>query len=117
MAGPVKEAKSTIPVHKATIKAALPTNSAELIVTPADKDRSGHLGNGDLPNSAIHRVEAKLSSTKTINTFADGQDMELGAKEISSQINTTNIFNSTQKENKIFFLEKCITNFTKIGQK
>ena len=84
MAGPVKEAKSTIPLHKATIKASLPTSSAELMVTPADKDRSGHLGNGDLLDSAIHRVEAKLASTKNINVFADGQDRELGAKEISS---------------------------------
>ena len=86
MAGPVKEAKPTIPVHKATIKAALPTNSPELMVTPTDKDGSGHLGNGDLLDSAIHGVEAKLSSAKTINAFADGQERELGAKEISSQI-------------------------------
>ena len=54
MAGPVKEAKSTIPVHEATIKEALPTNSAELMVTPAGKDGSDHLGNGDLLDSAIH---------------------------------------------------------------
>ena len=54
MAGPFKEAKSTIPVHKATIKAALPTKSAKLMVTPAEKDGSGHLGNGDLLDSAIH---------------------------------------------------------------
>ena len=86
MAGPFKEAKLTIPVHKATIKAALPTSSAELMLNPADKDGSGHLGNGDLIDSAIHGVEAKLSSTKTINAFADSQDSELGAKEISSQI-------------------------------
>ena len=86
MDGPVKEAKSTIPIHKATIRAALPTNSAELMVTPADKDGSGHLGNRDLLDSAIRGVEAKLSRAKTINAFADGQDRELGAKEISSQI-------------------------------
>ena len=86
MAGPVKEAKSIIPIHKAKIKAALPTNSAELMVTPADKDRSGHLGNRDLLDSAIHGVEAKLSSPKTINAFSDSQERELGAKEISSQI-------------------------------
>ena len=71
MAGPVKEAKSTIPVHKATIKEALPTNSAELMVTPAEKDGSDHLGNRDLLDSAIHGVEAKFSSAKTINAFAD----------------------------------------------
>ena len=86
MAGPFKEAKPTIPVHKATIQAAIPTNSAELMVTPADKDGSGHLGNRDLLDSAIHGVEAKLSSTKTINAFADSQDRELGGKEICSQI-------------------------------
>ena len=86
MAGPFKEAKSTIPIHKATITAAIPTNSTELMVTPADKDRSGHLGNRDLLDSTIHGVEATFSSAKTINTFADGQDRELGAKEISSPI-------------------------------
>ena len=47
MAGPFKEAKSTIPIHKATVKPALPTNSAELMVTPTDKDGSGHFGNRD----------------------------------------------------------------------
>ena len=56
------------------------------MVTPADKDGSGHLGNRDLLDSAIRGVEAKLSRAKTINAFADGQDRELGAKEISSQI-------------------------------
>ena len=86
MAGPVKEAKSTIPVHKAKIKAVLCTNSAEIMVTPVDKDGSGHLGNRDLLDSAIHGVEAGMSSAKAINAFADGQDRELGAKEISSQI-------------------------------
>ena len=55
------------------------------MVTPADKDGSGHLGNGYLLDSAIHRVEAKLSSAKTINSFAESQDRELGTKEISSQ--------------------------------
>ena len=80
MAGPVKEAKSTIPVHKATIKEALPTNSTELTATPADKDVSGILGSRDLLDSAISGFEAKWSSAKTINAFADGQDRELGAK-------------------------------------
>ena len=56
------------------------------MVKPAEKEASGHLGNGDRLDSAIHGVEAKLSSTKTINAFADGKDRELGAKEISLQI-------------------------------
>ena len=93
IAVPFKEAKSTIPIHKATIKAALPTYSAGIMVTPTDKDRSSHLGNGDLLDSSIHGVEDKLPSAKTINAFADGQDRELGAKEISSQIkNHNNLF-------------------------
>ena len=56
------------------------------MVTPADKNGSGHLGNGDLLDSAIPGVEGKCSSVKTINVFADSQDRELGAKEMSSQI-------------------------------
>ena len=37
--------------------------------------------------------------------------------QVSKELDTTNIFNSTQKENKNFGGEKCITNFTKICQK
>ena len=86
MAGPVREAKSTTLVHKATIKEALWTNSTELMVFPADIDWSGHLGNRDLLDSAIHGFEARMSSVKTISAFADSQDRKSGAKEISSQI-------------------------------